>query len=83
MSTLSVLSPDGTTLGIMQCRDDDLSTPCVVCRVRSILECALDYIERVPDDRLNAEHIDRDDIIRRIKDMLTEPTKSADTQSPL
>lgn len=38
-------------------------------RLMRLLEIAADYIERVPDDRLNAEHIDRDRLLERIKMM--------------
>jgi hypothetical protein len=37
------------------------------------LKLALDYIESVPDDRYNAEHIDRDALITAIKEALAQP----------
>ena len=41
------------------------------------LKLALEYIQAVPDDRYNAEHIDRDTLITAIKETL------AQTQEPV
>ena len=44
------------------------------------LKLALEYIQAVPDDRYNAEHIDRDALITAIKETLAqtqEPVKIA------
>ena len=40
---------------------------------QEILKLALEYIEAVPDDRYNAEHIDRDALITAIEEALAQP----------
>ena len=37
------------------------------------LKMALEYVELVPDDRYNAEHIDREALITAIKEALAQP----------
>jgi hypothetical protein len=44
---------------------------------KEALKLALEYIQAVPDDRYNAEHIDRDALITAIKEAL------AQTQEPV
>ena len=39
---------------------------------QEILKLALEYIEAVPDDRYNAEHIDRDALITAIEEALAQ-----------
>jgi len=44
--------------------------------ITDTLKLALDYIESVPDDRYNAEHIDRDALITAIKQALAPPEQA-------
>ena len=37
------------------------------------LKMALEYVELVPDDRYNAEHIDREALVTAIKEALAQP----------
>ncbi len=48
-----------------------------------VLRLALEYVELVPDDRYNAEHIDQDALITAIKAALEAQTRSVVKDEPV